>query len=76
MMPYHFKPNIEVRIIPFSPSFDSVIFLSNFNYYTKTGARFYDAIDEANARNDLIEADLAKDIESTRLFRCVHKRIF
>ena len=33
------------------------------------GARFYDAIDEANARNDLLEADLAKDIESTRLFR-------
>ena len=33
------------------------------------GARFYDAIDESNARNDLLEADLAKDIESSRLFR-------
>merc|ERR1719422_830506 len=37
------------------------------------GARFYDAIDESNARNDLLEADLAKDIESTRLFRLLTK---
>ena len=59
----------------YSPSFDSVIFSSNLHYCTNTGARFYDAIDEANARNDLLEADLAKDIESTRLFRCVCKRI-
>ena len=71
-MPYYFKPNIT---LPFSPSFDSLIFLPNSKYCTKTGARFYDAIDEANARNDLLEADLAKDIESTRLFRCVYQRI-
>merc|ERR1712226_1006015 len=37
------------------------------------GARFYDAIDESNARNDFLEADLAKDIESTRLFRLLTK---
>merc|ERR1719367_989662 len=37
------------------------------------GARFYDAIDESNARNDLLEADLAKDIESSRLFRLLTK---
>merc|ERR1719367_546098 len=37
------------------------------------GARFYDAIDEANTRNDIIEADLAKDIESSRLFRLLTK---
>jgi len=37
------------------------------------GARFYDVIDEANARNDSLEADLAKDIESSRLFRLLTK---
>jgi len=37
------------------------------------GARFYDAIDESNIRNDILEADLAKDIESTRLFRLLTK---
>ena len=40
---------------------------SNFNI----GARFYDTIDESNIRNDILEADLAKDIESTRLFRYI-----
>ena len=40
---------------------------SNFN----KGARFYDTIDESNIRNDILEADLAKDIESTRLFRYI-----
>jgi len=37
------------------------------------GARFYDVMDEANARNDLLETELAKDIESTRLFRLLTK---
>jgi len=37
------------------------------------GARFYDTIDESNIRNDILEADLAKDIESTRLFRLLTK---
>ena len=40
---------------------------SNFDI----GARFYDTIDESNIRNDILEADLAKDIESTRLFRYI-----
>ena len=40
---------------------------SNFDI----GARFYDTIDESNIRNDILEAELAKDIESTRLFRYI-----
>ena len=48
-------------------SFIFVIPYVSSNLYI--GARFYDTIDESNIRNDILEADLAKDIESTRLFR-------
>lgn len=37
------------------------------------GARFYDAVDEFTIQNDSLQADLAKDIESARLFRLLTK---
>lgn len=37
------------------------------------GARFYVALDEAHQRIDLMEAELARDVESARLFRLLTK---
>ncbi len=37
------------------------------------GARFYTQLDAAYMRNDMIEAELAKEVESTRLFRLLTK---
>ena len=37
------------------------------------GARFYAQIDAALTHNDVIEAELAKEIESARLFRLLTK---
>merc|ERR550525_760053 len=37
------------------------------------GARFYNQIDAALTHNDIIEAELAKEIESARLFRLLTK---
>ena len=38
-----------------------------------SGARFYAQIDAALTHNDVIEAELAKEIESARLFRLLTK---
>ena len=53
---------------------DITRYLSRITFFV-IGARFYDAIDESNSRNDAIEAELAKDIESTRLFRLVYYKV-
>ncbi len=37
------------------------------------GARFYTQLDAAYMRNDMLEAELAKEVESTRLFRLLSK---
>lgn len=37
------------------------------------GARFYQQLDAALTHNDIIEAELAKEIESARLFRLLTK---
>ena len=37
------------------------------------GARFYVALDEAHQKIDLMEAELARDVESARLFRLLTK---
>jgi len=37
------------------------------------GARFYTALDSAQQRNDALEVELAKDIESARLFKLLAK---
>jgi len=37
------------------------------------GARFYVALDEANQKLDLMESELARDVESSRLFRLLTK---
>ena len=41
--------------------------------YFFVGARFYAQIDAALTHNDVIEAELAKEIESARLFRLLTK---
>ena len=46
---------------------------SFFKLISITGARFYAQIDAALTHNDVIEAELAKEIESARLFRLLTK---
>ena len=41
--------------------------------FVLVGARFYNQIDAALTHNDIIEAELAKEIESARLFRLLTK---
>ncbi len=41
--------------------------------YINTGARFYNQLDAANLHNDIIEAEMAKEVESARLFRLLTK---
>lgn len=38
-----------------------------------SGARFYIQLDAANLRNDMLESELSKEIESARLFRLLTK---
>ena len=38
-----------------------------------SGARFYNQLDQANLHNDIIEAEMAKEVESSRLFRLLTK---
>ena len=42
-------------------------------YLTLSGARFYVHLETANARSDQLESELAKEVESARLFRTVVK---
>ncbi len=40
---------------------------------TMIGARFYTSLDNAYTRGDVIENDLSKEIENSRLFRLICK---
>ena len=37
------------------------------------GARFYTSLDSAYTRGDIIESDLSKEVENSRLFRLICK---
>ena len=41
--------------------------------FISPGARFYTQLDAAYMRSDVVESELAKEIESTRLFRLLTK---
>ena len=64
-----------MNVCKISETHDILIFINTFffTYLFILGARFYAQLDAALTHNDIIEAELAKEIESARLFRLLTK---
>ena len=61
---------LEWRDVPRTLHFCVVTLFASYFF---TGARFYVALDDAHKRIDLMETEMARDVESARLFRLLTK---